>query len=137
MGNIGISRENPDFYAVSVMNYILGGGGFASRLLEEIRNKRGSLMTSRVLSMPASIQVPFQIVLQTKNASATEAISLGEAANGADSEGACFGQGDRECKKYLVGSFPLRLDTQGKLAAFFSRCSTMAWVWTILKNIPP
>ena len=41
LGNEGVSRENPDFYALTVMNYILGGGGFASRLMEVIRNKRG------------------------------------------------------------------------------------------------
>ena len=49
LGNQGISRGNPDFYALNVMNYILGGGGFASRMLEEIRNKRGLGLFSRKL----------------------------------------------------------------------------------------
>jgi len=40
-GHIGVSRMNPDYYAVKVMNYILGGGGFSSRLLQEIRSTRG------------------------------------------------------------------------------------------------
>ena len=34
MGHLGISRENPDYYAVMIMNYILGGGGFSSRLMD-------------------------------------------------------------------------------------------------------
>ena len=38
MGHLGISRENPDFYACQVMNYILGGGGFSSRLMDNIRD---------------------------------------------------------------------------------------------------
>ncbi len=41
LGNLGIARKNPDFYAFQVMNYILGGGGFASRLMDDIRVNRG------------------------------------------------------------------------------------------------
>jgi zinc protease len=118
IGNEGISRGNPDFYAVSVMNYILGGGGFASRLLQEIRNKRG--LAYSVFSYFDSGKYPgsFQIVLQTKNRSAREAISLAigqmklirkEPVSERELDGA---------KKYLIGSFPLRLDTQAKLSRF-------------------
>lgn len=41
LGHIGISRKDPDFDAARVMNYILGGGGFSSRLMKEVRTKRG------------------------------------------------------------------------------------------------
>ena len=118
IGNAGISRDNPDFYAVSVMNYIFGGGGFASRLTEEIRNKRGLAYSVESFLDTGKYPGSFQIVLQTKNLSASEAISLGrqqmeliqkEPVSDKELEGA---------KKYLVGSFPLRLDTQSKLAAF-------------------
>lgn len=118
LGNEGISRENPDFYAVSVMNYILGGGGFASRLLEEIRNKRGLAYSVASFFDPGKYPGSFQIVLQTKNASAREAVSLAleqmekirkEPVSEKELEGA---------KKYLIGSFPLRLDTQEKLSNF-------------------
>lgn len=40
-GHFGISRRNPDYYSARVMNFILGGGGFSSRLLKEIRSTRG------------------------------------------------------------------------------------------------
>ena len=40
-GHLGITRDNPDFYAVQLLNYILGGGGFSSRLLDNIRENRG------------------------------------------------------------------------------------------------
>jgi zinc protease len=118
IGNAGISRNNPDFYALTVMNYILGGGGFASRLLEEIRNKRGLAYSVESFFDPGKYPGSFQIVLQTKNSSAREAISLAlqqierfrkEPVSDEELEGA---------KKYLIGSFPLRLDTQGKLASF-------------------
>jgi zinc protease len=118
LGNAGISRDNPDFYAITVMNYILGGGGFASRLLEEIRNKRGLAYSVQSFFDSGKYPGSFQIILQTKNSSAREALSLAlqqmeriqkEPVSDKELEGA---------KKYLIGSFPLRLDTQGKLASF-------------------
>jgi zinc protease len=118
LGHIGISRNNPDYYALQVMNYLLGGGGFASRLMEEIRNKRGLAYAVASLFETGKYPEAFQIVLQTKNASAREAIALArqqmermrtEMVSAHELEGA---------KKYLVGSFPLRLGTQAKLANF-------------------
>ena len=118
LGNAGISRENPDFYAASVLNYVLGGGGFASRLLKEIRNKRGLAYSVASFFDAGKYPGSFQIVLQTKNSSAREAISLAlkqmelirkEPISDQELEGA---------KKYLTGSFPMRFDTQGKLANF-------------------
>jgi zinc protease len=121
LGHSGVSRENPDFYALTVMNYILGGGGFASRLVEQIRNKRGLAYSVGSFFDPGKYPGSFQIVLQTKNSSAREAISLSlqqieliqkEPVSEKELEGA---------KKYLVGSFPMRLDTQGKLANFLTQ----------------
>ncbi len=121
LGYAGVSRENPDFYALRVMNYILGGGGFSSRLVEEIRNKRGLAYSVASFFAPRKYPGSFQIVLQTKNASAREAISLSlkemermrkELVSEKELEGA---------KKYLIGSFPLLLDTQGKLVNFLAQ----------------
>ncbi len=118
LGQSGVSRDNPDFYALTVMNYILGGGGFSSRLMEEVRNKRGLAYSVASFFDPGKYPGSFQIVLQTKNTSAREAISLAreqmerirkEMVSEKELEGA---------QKYLVGSFPMRLDTQGKLANF-------------------
>lgn len=121
LGHAGISRGNPDFYTLTVMNYILGGGGFASRLVEEIRNKRGLAYSVASFFDPGKYPGSFQIVFQTKNASAREAISIAlqqveriqkEPVSEKELEGA---------KKYLIGSFPLRLNTQGKLANFLTQ----------------
>ena len=121
LGHAGVSRENRDFYALTVMNYIFGGGGFSSRLVEEIRNKRGLAYSVASFFDPGKYPGSFQIVLQTKNASAREAISLSlkqmerirqEPVSEQELEGA---------KKYLIGSFPMRLDTQGKLANFLTQ----------------
>jgi zinc protease len=121
LGHAGVSRDNPDYYNLTVMNYILGGGGFGSRLVEEIRNKRG--LAYSVYSFFDARKYPgsFQIVLQTKNSSAREAISLAlqqmerirkEPVSEKELEGA---------QKYLVGSFPMRLDTQSKMANFLTQ----------------
>jgi zinc protease len=121
LGHAGVSRENPDYYALTVMNYILGGGGFSSRLVEEIRNKRGLAYSVASFFDPGKYQGSFQIVLQTKNSSAREAIDLSfremermrkEGVSEKELEGA---------KKYLIGSFPMRLNTQGKLSNFLSQ----------------
>jgi zinc protease len=121
LGHAGVSRGNSDYYALTVMNYILGGGGFASRLMEEIRNKRGLAYSVESFFDPGKYPGSFQIVLQTKNASAREAISITlqqmerirkEKVSEKELEGA---------KKYLIGSFPMRMDTQGKLANFLTQ----------------
>ncbi|MFB3886453.1 MAG: M16 family metallopeptidase [Thermodesulfobacteriota bacterium] len=121
LGHAGVARKNPDFYALTVMNYILGGGGFSSRLVEEIRIKRGLAYSVGSFFDPGKYPGSFQVFLQTKNASAPEAISLAlremeriqkEPVSEKELEGA---------KKYLIGSFPMRLDTQAKLANFLSQ----------------
>jgi len=117
-GHKGISRKNQDYYTLSVMNYILGGGGFGSRLFEEIRVKRGLAYSVTSYFEPQRYPGSFQIVLQTKNASAREAVSvLRDQMNRIRNK--LISQEELErAKKYLVGSFPFRLDTQAKLANF-------------------
>jgi zinc protease len=41
MGHLGVDKNNPDIYAIQVMNFILGGGGFESRLMSEVRTRNG------------------------------------------------------------------------------------------------
>jgi zinc protease len=120
IGHRGISRENPDYYALSVMNYILGGGGFSSRLTEEIRNRRGLAYSVDSFFDAAKLPGPFEIVLQTKNVSSREAIALALKEMGTMQEGPVSEKELEGAKKYLVGSFPLRLNTQAKIASFLT-----------------
>jgi zinc protease len=121
LGHIGISRDNPDFEALSVMNYLLGGGGFASRLVEEIRDKRGLAYSVASVFEAGKFPGAFQIVLQTKNASASEAISLAlQQMERMRSELVPAGELEA-AKKALIGSFPRRLATQAQLATFAAR----------------
>ena len=121
LGHVGVSRNNPDYYALTVMNYILGGGGFSSRLVEEIRDKRGLAYSVASFFDPGKYPGSFQIALQTKNSSAREAIALSlEEMKRIQTQGVSEKELDA-AKKYLMGSFPMRFDTQGKLVNFLTQ----------------
>jgi len=120
LGQVGISRENPDFYAVVVMNYILGGGGFSSRLMDNIRDNRG--LAYDVHSGFAAQKEPgaFRVWTQTKSESANEAIAeIFKELKRIRTEPVS----DKEladAKAYLTGSFPLRMDTSAKIAGMLT-----------------
>ncbi len=116
MGHLGISRGDPDYYAVMIMNYILGGGGFSSRLMDSIRDNKG--LAYDVHSSVAALKEPgaFEITIQTKNESANEVIaeSLREVER---MRSTLVAEKELEdAKAYLTGSFPLRMDTSAKIA---------------------
>lgn len=116
LGHSGINRTNPDFYAVSVMNYILGAGGFSSRLMDSIRDKQGlaygimSHFDARL--MPGS----FWISLQTRSETTNQAITGVLAEMRGIRDAPVSDQELAEAKSFLAGSFPLRLDSTAKLA---------------------
>jgi len=120
MGHLGISRGNPDYYAVMIMNYILGGGGFSSRLMDNIRDNKG--LAYDVHSMFSAQKEPgaFTVGIQTKNESANDVIAEVfkeirriQTEPVSDSELA-------DAKAYLTGSFPLRMDTYAKIAGMLA-----------------
>ena len=120
MGHLGISRENPDYYAVMIMNYILGGGGFSSRLMDNIRDNRG--LAYDVHSSFSAQKDPgsFQVWMQTKSESANESIDeifkeLKRIRTEQVSEKELA-----DAKAYLTGSFPLRMDTYAKIAGMLT-----------------
>jgi len=120
LGHIGISRENPDYYAVLIMNYILGGGGFSSRLMDNIRDNKGLAYGVHSAFSAQKETGHFSVSIQTKNESANEVIAetLKEIRR-IQSEPVS----DKEladAKAYLTGSFPLRMDTSAKIAALLT-----------------
>ena len=116
IGHPGISRTNPDFYAVTVMNHVLGAGGFSSRLMDTIRDKQGLAygITSHYDArlMPGS----FWINLQTRTETTNQAITGVLAEMKAIREAPVSDQELADAKAFLMGSFPLRLDSTAKLA---------------------
>lgn len=116
LGHVGIDRKNPDYYAVAVMNYILGGGGFSSRLLIEIRDNQGLAYSINSHFAASAYPGSFTVSLQTQNPSAQQAIDgvtaeIRKIRNQPVSE-----EELSEAKAFLIGSFPLRIDTTVKIA---------------------
>ncbi len=115
-GNLGINRANPDFYACQVMNYILGGGGFSSRLMDEIRVNRGLAFSVRSSFAPGLEPGPFTVSLETKNSSAAEAISQVRAQLQLIMNQPVKPKELEDAKSYLIGSFPRQMDSMTKRA---------------------
>jgi len=77
IGDLGLSKENPDQYAVRVLNYILGGGGFNSRMMREIRSNRGLAYSAySYFQVGRRLPGPFVAGTETKNVSVVPAITL-------------------------------------------------------------
>ncbi len=120
LGNIGISRENPDFYAVMIMNYILGGGGFSSRLMDNIRDNKG--LAYDVHSAVSAQKEPgaVSVSIQTKNESANEVISETLKEIRKIQTDPVTDKELADAKAYLTGSFPLKMDTYAKIAGILT-----------------
>jgi zinc protease len=121
LGHAGVPRNHPDYYALQVMNYILGGGGFSSRMTESIRTQRGLAYSVYTEFDPRKYAGSFQVVMQTKNESSGEAIKIAVAEIRKMREQGVSESELNEAKDYLIGSFPLRFDTNRKVAAFLSQ----------------
>ncbi len=120
MGNPGIDRGNPDYYAATVMNYILGGGGFSSRLMDNIRDNRGLAYDVHSSFSAQKEPGPFQLWIQTKNESANEAIKEAFAEIRRIQNEPVSEKELADAKAYLTGSFPLRMDTSAKIAGMLT-----------------
>ena len=115
IGMPAIERGNPDFFPLIVGNYTLGGGGFVSRLMKEVRDKRGYAYSVSSYFNPLRQAGPFQIGLQTKRAQAKDAIALSrDVLDGFLKDGPSPEELDA-AKANLTGSFPLRLDSNKKI----------------------
>ena len=110
-------RKHPDFMPAFVLNHILGGGGFASKLMEEVREKRGlaysvysylqpmdhaSILAGSVATKNEAIKQSLEVIRAELQRMATEGPSAADLEN---------------AKRYLVGSYALRFDTSAKIAA--------------------
>ncbi len=121
LGHEGVGRENPDYYAIQVMNYILGGGGFSSRTLDSIRNERGLAYSVYSYFSAEKGHGTFELVMQTRNETALEAIRIAKAEMRRMREESVTEEELSDAKDYLTGSFPLRFDTNRKVANFLAQ----------------
>jgi zinc protease len=118
LGHLGVSRDHPDYYTLSVMNYILGGGGFASRLMENIREEKGLVYDIHSSFAADRYGGRFRVSLQTKNKTANEAIeNVLDEINRIRSEPVNSIELS-DAKSFLTGSFPMRIETSSRIARF-------------------
>jgi zinc protease len=121
LGHNGVARGNPDYYALQVMNYVLGGGGFSSRAMDSIRNERGLAYSVYSYFAAEKSHGVFEFIMQTKNETAVEAIRIATEEMRHVREQPVTEQELNDAKDYLIGSFPLRFDTNRKVAGFLSQ----------------
>ncbi len=121
MGHDGVARGNPDYYAIQVMNYILGGGGFSSRAMDSVRNQRGLAYSVYSVFQSEKSHGNFEFIMQTKNETAHEAIRIVRDEIHRMREQRVTERELNDAKNYLTGSFPLRLDTDRKVASFLAQ----------------
>lgn len=115
IGMPAMQRPDPDFFPALVGNYILGGGGFVSRLMNEVREKRGLTYGVSSYFEPLAQPGPFQIGLQTKAEQAEQALKITrETVEGFLRNGPTEAE-MKAAKDNLIGGFALRIDSNRKL----------------------
>lgn len=115
-GTTGIDRKHPDHYGAMIANYLLGGGGFSSRLMEEVREKRGLAYSVYSYLYDTERSPLWMGGVATSNEKVAQSIALvrQEVARMAAGD---FGQRELDdAKTYLTGSFPLRLTSNDQIA---------------------
>jgi zinc protease len=115
-GHAGIKRDDPDFYAAYVVNRILGGGSFNSRLFEEVREKRG--LAYSVYSYLQALDHAGLVMggVATQNARTGESLEVIRLEWKRMSESGPTREELEDAKTYLTGSYPLRFSSTGRIA---------------------
>ncbi len=115
LGEPALTRGDPDYFALLVGNYALGGGGFVSRLMQEVREKRGLAYGAYGYFNPMAQRGPYMISLQTQKDQADEALKVVHAVL---ADFLATGPTEQElqaAKDNLIGGFALRLDSNSKI----------------------
>jgi zinc protease len=117
LGRPAVNQKDPDYFPLAVASYILGGGS-TSRLYLRVREEKGLAYAVGSYVSPGKLGASFAVSAQTRTAEVGQVVDI------ARDELARLGRepaSDRElelAKAYLIGSFPLRLDTSSKVADF-------------------
>ena len=118
LGHTGMRRDDPDYMAAYVMNYVLGGGGFTSRLTEEVREKRGLAYSVYSYLSEREGSELYIAGVQTANARIAESIDVIRAEWARMAAEGVTAEELEAAKTYLTGSFPLRFDSNAKIAGY-------------------
>lgn len=118
IGQPGINRADPDYFALYVGNHTLGGSGLVSRLSEEIREKRGLSYSVYSYFAPMRERGPFTLGLQTRNENAAEATQVVRDVLADFVARGPTAKELRASKQNITGGFPLRIDTNKKIIGY-------------------
>lgn len=124
IGQPGYKRSDPDYFPLLVGNYVLGGGGFVSRLNEEVRQRRGLSYSVYSYFAPGMHAGAFTLGLQTRPDQAQQAVQVSR-----DVVRRFVAEGPTEAelkaaKDFMIGGFALRLDSNRKL---LDNLANIAW----------
>ena len=136
IGQPGIKRLDPDYFPLFLGNYVLGGGGFASRLNDEIRQKRGYAYSTYSFFNPLALEGPFQIAVQTKKETTQDALKVAQ-----DTLAKFVAEGPTPeeldaAKQNIIGGFPLRIDSNKKILDYLSIIGFYRLPLTYLDDFP-
>lgn len=120
LGYPGMRRGDPDYFPLYVGNYVLGGGGFVSRLTEEVREKRGLAYSVYSYFLPLRQDGPFQIGLQTRREQTAQALALVRETLKKFIQDGPSAKELKAAKDNIIGGFPLRIDSNGKILDYLA-----------------
>lgn len=120
IGQPGLRRKDPDYFPLWLGNYVLGGGGFSSRLSDEIRQKRGFAYSTYSYFNPLATEGPFQIGLQTRKQQSGQALEVAQRVLADFVENGPTQEELDNAKQNILGGFPLRIDSNGKILEYLS-----------------
>jgi zinc protease len=124
VGQPGIARSDPDYFAIVVGSYILGGGGLVSRLSTEVREKRGLSYSVYSYFSPGRHQGAFTLGLQTRPDQAAQALAVvRDVVRRFVNDGPTAAE-LTAARANLVGGFALRIDSNRKL---LDNLANIAW----------
>ncbi|MBT4939487.1 MAG: insulinase family protein, partial [Rhodospirillaceae bacterium] len=116
----GIKRDHPDFFPAYVMNYVLGGGGFESRLYEEVREKRGLAYSAYSYLAPLDHAGIIIGGAGTANARTGETVTVLRDEWAKMHKKGLNSRELKDAKTYLTGSYPLRFSSSGRIAGMMT-----------------
>lgn len=120
VGQPGMHRGDPDYFSLYVGNHILGGSGFGSRIMAEIREKRGLAYSSYSYFMPMREDGPFMMGLQTSNTQRDEALALLNQILQEFIEQGPTAEELEHAVKNITGGFPLRIDSNNDIIEYIA-----------------
>ena len=120
IGAPAVKRGDPDYFALLVGNYSLGGGGFVSRLMNEVREKRGYAYDVHSYFAPRKLEGPFEIGLQTKKSQTNDALKVVESTLAGFLKTGPTESELKAAKQNLVDGLALRIDSNAKILGYLA-----------------